>query len=71
MKEILEYLKIRYVDPYLGEKGQGMVEYALILAFVVVIAGYLVGNDNIGEKIKSVFQNVGTKLDKGAATSGN
>ena len=34
MKEILEYLKARY----LSEKAQGMVEYALIVAFIVGVA---------------------------------
>ena len=34
MKEIMEYLKARYM----GEKAQGMVEYALIVAFIVGIA---------------------------------
>lgn len=33
MFEIVEYLKARY----LGEKGQGLTEYAVLLAFVVVV----------------------------------
>lgn len=33
MMEIIDYLKARY----LSEKGQGMAEYALVLAFVVAI----------------------------------
>ena len=39
MLEMLKYLKARYVS----EKAQGIVEYALILAFVVVIAAGLFG----------------------------
>ena len=35
MLAMLNYLKVRYLD----EKGQGMVEYVAILAFVVVVAG--------------------------------
>ena len=58
MYEIFEYLRARY----LTEKAQGMVEYALILAFVVVIAAFLVGNDSIGEAIKTTFTNVKTQL---------
>lgn len=60
MKLYWDYLKARY----LGEKGQGMVEYALILAFVVVIAGYLTGNGNIGEAIQNTFGKVVTALNK-------
>ena len=58
MKEIFEYLKARY----LTEKGQGMVEYALILAFVVVIAAFLTGNNGIGQAIQDVFTRVQNQL---------
>ncbi|WP_110954184.1 Flp family type IVb pilin [Anaerosinus massiliensis] len=34
---MLMYWKI-FKDSYLGEKGQGMVEYAVILAFVAIVA---------------------------------
>lgn len=59
--EILKYLKARYVS----EKAQGIVEYALILAFVAVIAAALFGNDNIEGKIKAVFQHIEDLLDNG------
>ncbi len=58
MMAYLEYLRTRYLD----EKGQGMVEYALILAFVVVIAGYLTGNNSIGNAISSTFAKVASTL---------
>lgn len=61
MLEMLKYLKARYVS----EKAQGIVEYALILAFVVVIAAALFGNGGIEGSIKSVFTNVETLLKKG------
>ena len=57
--EVLKYLKARY----LTEKAQGMVEYALILAFVVVIAAFLTGNDGIGQAIQNVFQTVTNQLN--------
>ena len=65
IKAMWDYVNVRY----LNQKGQGMVEYALILAFVVVIAGYLVGNDSIGNAIKDVFDNVKGILAKGKAKS--
>ena len=54
MVEILNYLKARY----LGEKAQGIVEYALILAFVVVLATALTNADGIADGAKKVFNNV-------------
>ena len=44
MLAVLNYLKVRY----LGEKGQGMVEYALILAFVVAVAGFVFAQNTSG-----------------------
>ena len=59
MIELLNYFKARY----LGEKGQGIVEYALILAFAVVLAGYLTNSDTgLGTAIKSTIANVSAKL---------
>lgn len=60
MKEIMEYLKVRYCS----EKGQGIVEYALILAFVVVLAIALSsGDNNLSTKIKAVFTKVAGQLN--------
>ncbi|MBR1761506.1 MAG: hypothetical protein IJ741_10075 [Schwartzia sp.] len=55
-----DYVNVRY----LNQKGQGMVEYALILAFVVVIAAFLTGNDGIGQAIQNVFQTVTNQLNQ-------
>lgn len=63
--EILKYLKARYVS----EKAQGIVEYALILAFVAVIAAGLFGNEGIQKAIENVFANIKGLLQKGAAAS--
>lgn len=57
MKEIMEYLKVRYC----GEKGQGIMEYALILAFVVVVAAAIGNGGDLQTKVKAVFDNI-TKL---------
>ena len=66
-----------YVKPYLGEKGQDLVEYALLLAIVVGI-GYLIW-DNAGIKasLTTIFSNAdevtskaATAASSGAASSG-
>ena len=45
------------------QKGQGIVEYALILAFVVGIGGVLFANGNLADSIRSVFSNVNIQLE--------
>jgi len=63
MLSILKYLKARYVDSHLDEKAQGMVEYALLIAFVVGIAAYLIYGDNsVGNNIEKTFDNAGDVL---------
>ena len=60
MLEVIKYLKARY----LSEKAQGIVEYALILAFVLILATALTDPNGIKDKIKAVFDRVGNQLDK-------
>ena len=48
-----------------SQKGQGIVEYALILAFVVAIAAVALKSDSgIGKAIKTIFTNTGTKIEQ-------
>ncbi len=58
MKEMMEYLKVRY----LSEKGQGLVEYALLLVFVVGVA-VVVLNTDLTTSIKSAFNKVTSNLN--------
>ncbi|WP_405721343.1 pilin protein [Anaerovibrio slackiae] len=62
MFTILTHLKNRY----LSQKAQGIVEYALILAFVVVLAVVLTSDGGLGDAIKGVFGNAATKVNEGA-----
>ena len=57
MKEMMEYLKVRY----LSEKGQGLVEYALLLVFVVGVA-VVVLNTDLTTSIKAAFNKVTSNL---------
>ena len=58
MFTILEHLKNRYMS----QKAQGIVEYALILAFVVVVAAALINGGELSNAVKNVFNNTTNKL---------
>lgn len=61
MLEIVDYLKARY----LSEKAQGMVEYALIIAFVVAVAGVALKastSEGLGKAIEDAFDLVSKKI---------
>ena len=59
MKEVMEYVKARYLSG-LSEKGQGIVEYALILAFIVVIAMAITSGGDLRGKVQNVFSSIST-----------
>lgn len=62
-KMIWDYVKVRY----LGEKGQGMIEYALLMAFAVAVAAAVYTSDSntgLGKALKGVVDNVTTALAK-------
>ncbi len=71
-KMIVDYVKGRYLNRYLGEKGQGIVEYALILGFVVAIAVAVLDNDGtLYTAISNKFNDVVTTLGGGTQNQGN
>jgi Flp pilus assembly pilin Flp len=50
-----------------NKRGQTLVEYALILAFISVVA--IIVLQQLGSKVSSVFSTVNSKLDTAAAGS--
>lgn len=64
-KQMYDY----YVKPYLGEKGQDMVEYALMLAIIVGIGWLIYSQVGLQVRLTNVFNNAGNLMDK-AASSG-
>lgn len=67
MFEILNYLRVRYVS----EKAQGIVEYALLLAFVVAIAAAVLtanNTDGLGGAINTAFGKVTKQINSFKAT---
>ena len=64
MMEIVKYLKARYVS----EKAQGMIEYALIAAFICAVAAVIFGsNGSFGNAINTAFNGVGNAASNAAA----
>ena len=57
-----------YVKPYLGEKGQDLVEYALLLAIVVGIGYLIYQQSGLQDNIKTIFSSAG-ELTSDAASS--
>lgn len=51
-----------------SEKGQGMVEYALIIAFVAAIAIFAL-NNGLKESVKNAFSNASSMIDSATAKS--
>lgn len=58
-----------YVRPYLGEKGQDLVEYALLLAMIVAI-GWVIWNQlSLETNLKTIFENASKVTSNAAAKS--
>lgn len=69
MMSIAKQMYDYYVKPYLGEKGQDMVEYALMLAIIVGIGWLIYNQVGLAGKINNVFNNAGSLMDTAASTS--
>ena len=67
MKEMLRYINLRY----LNNRGQGIVEYALILVFVVAIAAIALSSDSdFGKALQGAFNKVVQALGGTTTTTG-
>lgn len=54
----------KFMEKYLGKKGQGMVEYALIIAFVVGVAAVAFSGENgLGKQMETTFGNATKQLE--------
>lgn len=59
-KQMYDY----YVRPVLGEKGQDMVEYALMLAIIVGIGWLIYNQTQIQNSINEVFTNADSLMSE-------
>ena len=64
-KQIYDY----YVKPVLGEKGQDMVEYALMLAIIVGIGWLIYQQAGLADSIKQVFSDSSDLMTEAASKS--
>ena len=64
-KQIYDY----YVRPVLGEKGQDMVEYALMLAIIVGIGWLIYQQAGLAYSIKQVFSDSSSLMTEAASKS--
>lgn len=58
MREIINYLRARY----LSEKAQGIAEYALILAFVVIVAAALTSSGALSNAVNGAFNGMANTI---------
>ena len=65
---MLNYINKLVAKLKASEKGQGMVEYALIIAFVAAIAIFAL-NNGLGEAIKGAFTKASSAVESAADTS--
>lgn len=57
-------LMVALKDRYMSQKAQGMVEYALIIAFVVALAIVLSSDSGLSGAIESVFGSAASQINK-------
>ena len=72
MLTILKYFKARYIDTHLNEKAQGMVEYALLIAFLIGVSVYLFyGEHREQEQMRNIFDSASETLDASHRNDGD
>lgn len=52
------FQKIQKLIQKFKEKGQGVIEYALVLGVVAVIAVYLIGRGNLQNRAETALDNI-------------
>jgi len=62
---MINYIKA-LVDNKLGEKGALFVEYALILAFVIVVGVVFLSDSGLSSNVSTIFSKTGSELSKAA-----
>ena len=65
---MFEYLKTMAQAKF-GEKGALFVEYALILAFVIVVGVVFLSSGDLNQSISTIFNSTGSELKNAAGNN--
>lgn len=68
LKMMIDEIRIMYLSK-LGQKGQDLIEYALLLAIVVGIGYLIYTTSGLQDNIKSIFSNAGRVTSSAAAVA--
>lgn len=68
LKMMIDEIRIMYLSK-LGQKGQDLIEYALLLAIVVGIGYLIYATSGLQTSIKSIFSNAESVTSSAAAVA--
>ena len=68
LKMMIDEIRIMYLSK-LGQKGQDLIEYALLLAIVVGIGYLIYTTSGLQASIQSIFSNAGSVTSSAAAVA--
>ena len=68
LKMMIDEIRIMYLSK-LGQKGQDLIEYALLLAIVVGIGYLIYATSGLNDNIQSIFSNAENVTSSAAAVA--
>lgn len=69
MLQLIKEFRALWQCKYFGEKGQNLIEYALLLAIVVGIGYLIYTTSGLNDNIQSIFSNAGSVTASAAAVA--
>lgn len=69
MLQLIKEFRALWQCKYFGEKGQDLIEYALLLAIVVGIGYLIYTTSDLQTSIQSIFSNAGNVTSSAAAVA--
>lgn len=69
MLQLIKEFRALWQCKYFGEKGQDLIEYALLLAIVVGIGYLIYTTSGLNDNIQSIFSNAGRVTSSAAAVA--